>query len=300
MLVFWLEITHECINNISGLAAGRKYWDNKVLMTAQSLPKPPPKKTPAPPTPPDVDASKDKDKPWYQPPTPYGLVNKNKNPFLKDIQQYCEAGKVSEPCTDSIKGYLNDLSTTGEAASSDAAKTVVGYLDSIGGKTVAGASAAPSANIVKEALASGSNPPPASAEKVKDYLDALDIGKKPVVTGMVMNAPPPTTTSPSFGSSFEAYDSRLTSIETRVGSLEERVDNIPDEVFDRMEEWRLAQENRWGGQYGSASVSSVETSSGAGSGYVVPSPPSPPKKLRVSVTNAPRSTGMGGYLESLK
>lgn len=265
-------------------------------MTAQSLPKPPPKKTPAPPTLPEVDTSKDKDKPWYQPPTPYGLVNKNKNPFLKDIQQYCEASKVSEPCTDSIKGYLNDLSTTGEAASSDEAKTVVGYLDSIGGKTPAGASAAPSANVVKEALASGSNPLPASAEKVKEYLDALDIGKKSVITGMVMDAPPVTGTSPSF----DAYDSRLTGIETRVGSLEERVDRLPDEVFDRMEEWRAAQENRWGSQYGSAGVLSGITSSGSGSGYVVPPPPSPPKKLRVSVTNAPRSTGMGGYLESLK
>jgi hypothetical protein len=271
-----------------GLASGRNYWDNKVLQTAVSLPKPPPKKAPAPPPIPDVNASKDDEKPWYKPPTPYGLVNKSSNPFLKDIQQYCEPGKVSSDCTESIKGYLNNLSATGEAASGEAAGTIVGYLDSLGGKTPAGASAAPSTQIVKQALATGSSPPPASAEKVKDYLDALNIGKKPVATGMVMNAPP---SKPRPGSNpFEAYDDRLTNIETRVDSLEKKVDGIADEVFDRMESWRTGQENRWDTQYGSGS--------GSG-GYVVPSPPSPPQKLRVKVTNAPRSTGMGGYLESL-
>ena len=277
-----------------GLAGGRNYWDNRVLQTAASLPKPPPKPTPTPPTPPEVDSSKDADKPWYQPPTPYGLVNKSGNPFLKDIQQYCEPGKVSEPCTDSIKGYLSDLTQSGKTATGEAASTIVGYLDSLGGKTPAGASAAPTTKTVKEALATGSTPPPASAEKVKDYLNALDIGKKPVATGMVMQAPPKSTKPISSMNPYESYDTRLTNIETRVESLEERVESLPDEVFDRMEQWRMDQENRWGSQFGS-----ITGSSGSGGGYSVPPPPSPPQKLKVSVGNAPRGTGMGGYLESL-
>jgi hypothetical protein len=278
-----------------GLASGRNYWDNKVLNTADSLPRPPPPpKAVTPPPPPVVDTAQDADKPWYQPPTPYGLINKSNNPFLKDIQQYCEPGKVSDPCTESIKGYLNDLSNTGEAASGEAAGTIVSYLDSLGGKTTpAGVSAAPSARVVKEALLTP--PSPSEAEVVKEYLDALNIAKRPVSTGMVMEAPPKSKSTA--GGEYRVYEERLTSIETRVDSLEKRVDGLPDEVFQRMEEWRLAQENKWGASQWAGGMSGG-SGSGAGGGYASPPPPSP-KKLKVIVRNAPRSTGMGGYLESL-
>ena len=277
-----------------GLAGGRNYWDNKVLQTAASLPSPPKKKVVIPPAP-AIDSSKDNEKPWYQPPTPYGLVNKSNNPFLKDIQQYCEPGKVSQDCTESIKGYLNDLSSSGETASGEAAGSIVGYLDSLGRTN---GNAAPSTEDLKQALVTSSAVPAASAEVVKEYLDALNFAKKPINTGMVMNAPSPSSAAkPPLGGGYEAYDERLSNIETRVDNLEQRVDAIPDEVFDRMEEWRTAQENRWVGQFDS--VTNSAGGSTVGSGYSIPPPSSPPKKLKVAVRNAPRSTGLGGYLESL-
>jgi hypothetical protein len=286
-----------------GLAQGRNYWDGKVLQTATSLPKPPaPPAKPVPPAPPK-EFTGDK---WYKPPTPYGLVNKDKNPFLKDIQQFCEPGKVSEPCTESIKGYLSDLSESDQSASGEAAKTIVGYLDSLGGSGDAKPSLGSyvdalggSTEVVKQALSTGSTPPPASAAAVKEYLDALNIGRKPVATGMVMTPPPPKPQPVSANlESYAVYDSRMTSIENRVDRLEERVGQLPDQIFDRMESWRMQQQNRWSGEF-----SRLEGMIGNSSGndvYVSPAPPStPPPQVLVASAQKSIRRGMGGYLDNL-
>ncbi|KAL7485419.1 hypothetical protein ACHAW6_011025 [Cyclotella cf. meneghiniana] len=302
-----------------GLAAGRNYWNGRDLQTAAELPKPPPPPQPAQPAPPAapvVAQATDNKQPkkWYEPPTPYGILNKDKNPFLKDIQQYCEPGKVSEPCTDSIKGYLSDLSASGSTASGEAAGAIVGYLDSLAGaKTTSSTKAAytnyldalsgsaPSASpadAVIDALSNGSTPPPATAQAVKEYLDSLNIAKKPTVTGMVMT-PPKKMSTPSFASSSEvysAYDDRLTNIENRVSTLENRVNELPDEVYNRMEEWRMRQESKFNGdldRMGGMTNSKVNGAPLNGGSPVPPSQPPPP------VSTGKRGRGMGGYLDSL-
>jgi hypothetical protein len=248
-------------------------------------------------------------KKWYEPPTPYGILNKDKNPFLKDIQQYCEPGKVSEPCTESIKGYLSDLSASGATASGEAAGAIVGYLDSLSGaksRTSSIAASTSPAEAVMDALSNGATPPPASAQAVKEYLDSLNIAKKPTVTGMVMTPPPKKMNPPSSYESYSAYDHRLTNIENRVSTLENRVEGLPDEVYNRMEEWRIRQESKLNGEMdriasmmnGRVPVNGAPVNGGLPVNRGSPVPPSqPPPPPAVSTSK--RGRGMGGYLDSL-
>ncbi|KAL3801365.1 hypothetical protein HJC23_006975 [Cyclotella cryptica] len=308
-----------------GLAAGRNYWDGKVLQTAAELPKPPPPPKPAQPAPPAAPAvaqttNGKETRKWYEPPTPYGILNKDKNPFLKDIQQYCEPGKVSQPCTDSIKGYLSDLSASGATASGEAAGAIVGYLDSLGGKkssssnaavgnaaftnyldALSGSAASTSpAEAVIDALSNGSTPSPASAQAVKEYLDSLNIAKKPAVTGMVMTPPKKMPTpSSSSSESYSAYDNRLTSIENRVSTLEDRVNDLPDEVYNRMEEWRSRQESKLDGEVGRLVGMMNSKVNGTPVNGASPVPPSQPPPPPPAVSMGKRGRGMGGYLDSL-
>jgi len=210
------------------------------------------------------------------------------------------------------------LSASGATASGEAAGAIVGYLDSLGGAKTSGsskaaytnyldalsgsaASASP-ADAVIDALSNGATPPPATAQAVKEYLDSLNIAKKPTVTGMVMTPPkkmPSPSPSASFASSSEvysAYDNRLTNIENRVSTLENRVNELPDEVYNRMEEWRMRQESKFNGDLDrmiGMTNSKVNGASVNGGSPVPPSQPPPP------VSTGKRGRGMGGYLDSL-
>jgi hypothetical protein len=124
----------------------------------------------------------------------------------------------------------------------------------------------------------------------------------------------------------DANSERLASIENRVDSLEQRIEQLPDQIYDRMESWRVQQENRWGVESSSAAtitdnidatpappstptpqvvVASTPTTSGRGMGgyldsLTASSPPTPPRR-KAWVTSTPKSSGkgMGGYLDGL-
>ena len=56
-------------------------------------------------------------------PNPYGVQNPaRKNPFITEVLEYCEGGKVTADCADSIKRYLENITET--VATPDAARSV--------------------------------------------------------------------------------------------------------------------------------------------------------------------------------
>ena len=157
-----------------GLTGGRNNFDGGVT--------PPP--PPAAPVAPVVEEQKEKAKPskWkMSQPTPYGMANPNgNNPFIKNVLDYCEGGKVTDECSESVKGYLDDIAESGAVASSAEVATIVGFLDTLGDDS-------PSSFTEKkkvgaaftsylDALSAGSAPPPASGKAVKTYLDRLNGG----------------------------------------------------------------------------------------------------------------------------
>lgn len=121
-----------------------------------------------------------------------------KNPFIRDVEEYCVAGAVSDACTGAIQRYLVSLSDTGEAATAEDAATIAAYLDSMGRKVEGGPQAFAG---YLDSLSSGATPPP-SAAGVESYV---------------------------------ALDRRLAGVEERVTTLEGRVDALPDEVFRKVE-----------------------------------------------------------------
>ncbi len=218
----------------------------QVQTAAATLPPPPPPKP-------------EKKKWQAEKPIPYGIQNpKGKNPFLKEILDYCEGGKVTERCTETIKDYLDNLADSGAVATSNEVKAIVGYLDSLGSSTSTfGEKKKVGAAFTSylDALSAGSAPPPSSAQAVKTYLDTLNgaVPARMLVTSPVIpsssqpspvaSAPLPvasTTSTPDFAQ----YDNRLTSIEGRVASLETKVDRLPDQVFEKIEAWQTKYEAR--------------------------------------------------------
>ncbi|KAL3807751.1 hypothetical protein ACHAXA_003380 [Cyclostephanos tholiformis] len=223
--------------------------------------------TPPPPPPVAVAAPKvDSKSSWkFEKPVPYGVQNPaGRNPFLKEVLDYCEGGKVTVDCADSIKGYLDNLADTGAVATTEEVTAIVGYLGSLGGD---GAPFSPSTTPEKkrvgaafasylDALSAGSAPPPSSAKAVKTYLDTLNGSPDAARSVRVQReaALPPATsklTSPtdavaaaSGAWDYAAYDNRLTSIEGRVSTLETKVDELPDRVFEKIEAWQTRQEGR--------------------------------------------------------
>ena len=165
-----------------GLSGGRNYWDGVDMVSAKkagliTTPKP------TPPAPPAKTEPAEKPKPskWkMSQPTPYGMQNPNgSNPFIKNVLDYCEGGKVTDDCSESVKEYLDDISNTARVASTAEVKAIVGYLDSLGdGTSSLGEKKKVGAAFTSylDALSAGSAPPPSSGKAVKTYLDKLNGG----------------------------------------------------------------------------------------------------------------------------
>lgn len=253
-----------------GLSGGRNYWDGVDMTAAKNAglvankAPPPTAPEPAAPVAPAVEVEQ-KEKPKWQldQPVPYGIQNKDgKNPFIKQVQEYCVGGKVTEDCAKTIKGYLDDLADTGAVATSGEVKAIVGYLDSLGSNnpTPETKKAGAAFTSYLDALSEGSAPPPSSAKAVKTYLDTLvdtvssaakSTQREPMASPIVKAAPkepaPAVVPEPVVPTpDFSQYDVRLTNIEGRVDSLETKVDQLPDKVFEKIEAWQTQQESRLG------------------------------------------------------
>jgi len=248
-----------------GLDAGRVY--------GEAPPKPPAPASPLAPAPVPDPALIEAQEKWKQnQPTPYGIVNKNKNPFIKEMYENCEGGKVTEKCTETLTEYMEDIASTGAVASDAEVETIVSYMDSLQPTSSQKSTGAAIAGYL-DALSVGTAPGPKNAKAVATYLDTLGgssgvsvpkafsprkanpapVAAKPAP--VAAKSAPVVAPSPDF-SSFDSrlkqiesqgsstssiiqqYDSRLTTIETRVTSLESKVDAIPDQVFQRMDAWQ--------------------------------------------------------------
>ena len=186
-------------------------------------------------------------------PNPYGVQNPaRKNPFITEVLEYCEGGKVTTDCAESIKGYLDNIAESGAVATTAEVTAVVGYLGSLGG----GGGPAPMTPAKKrvgaafasylDALSSGSAPPPSSAKAVKTYLDTLngtpDAARSVQAQGAT--SAPDAVVAATGAWDYAAYDNRLTSIEGRVSTLETKVDDLPDRVFEKIAAWQTTYESR--------------------------------------------------------
>ncbi|KAL3777522.1 hypothetical protein ACHAW5_001337 [Stephanodiscus triporus] len=245
-----------------GLVGGRNFWDGVDVNAARSaglVVEAPPAPSPPPPAPtaaaaavvagPAADGGKPKWK--LEKPVPYGIQNPNgRNPFITEVLEYCEGGKVTEECADSIKGYLDNLADTGAAATTEDVTAIVGYLDSLGtdDATTAGKGRRAGAAFATylDALSAGSAPPPSSARAVKTYLDTLNgtAGAARSARGGGASGPALPAGTVKLAPDFARYDDRLTSIEGRVATLETKVDELPDRVFEKIEAWQTRQEGR--------------------------------------------------------
>mmetsp|Transcript_8226 Transcript_8226/g.18435 ORF Transcript_8226/g.18435 Transcript_8226/m.18435 type:complete len:507 (-) Transcript_8226:470-1990(-) len=312
-----------------GLQAGRNYYNGveiaKTDKAAAPAPPTPPPAAPAQPVaavistkPVPISEPKKGRKTWYDNPTPYGIQNKDKNPFLKDIEENCDAGKVTPDCTESIKEYLTDLSDTGVKATSEETSTIIGYLDSLNSNSssVGGGQKTAAFASYLDALPVGEARAPTSAAAVKSYLDTISSGNAaPMKKSMAppkpqMRAPPsPVIVAPPAPIiqqvDLTPYNNRLTSVENRVSALETKVDQIPNQVFSRMEEWQSQQEGRLSGEVKRIwdeledSRESGVVNGGAAPEVVAPMAVVATSAPAVPVAAAPKRGGPGGYLDSL-
>lgn len=258
-----------------GLNNGRNIYGNVDMNAAKvaGLTVTPPVKkaaAPAPPAPaplatPAAEEVSQEEKPGWalDLPTPYGLQNAGgKNPFIKGVMEYCEGGKVTEDCTDTIKGYLDELSDSGAVATTGEVTAIVSYLGSLGSDsgTETGKKAGAAFTSYLDALSAGSAPPPSSAKAVKTYLDTLagyvsaspqsetrEAMESPIVAAEPAQPEPvAAVAAEQQGPDFSGFDDRLTHIEGRVSGLETKVDALPDQVFAKIEAWQTRHEERLG------------------------------------------------------
>jgi len=235
-----------------GMDAGRNYWDGVDMNAAKQaglvVSPPPPaavQEVVVEEEAVDKEPMEEEELPSWalEKPTPYGLQNSNgSNPFITEVLEYCEGGKVSEPCAFAIKGFLDDIAETGAVAETGEAQAIAGYIDSLGeddAEAPAGKKAGAAFTSYLDALSAGSAPPPSSAKAVKTYLDVMS-GTTPAPDS---EAAEPVTAAPQ-GPDFSEFDNRITNIEGRVTSLENKVDQIPDQVFAKVEAWQSSNEER--------------------------------------------------------
>lgn len=208
-----------------------------------------PEKPASPPPAPAVKldpALKEAQKKWKESqPQPYGMLNADKNPFIKEMYEYCEGGKVTEKCTETIAEYMEDIASTGAVASDEEVATISSYLDSIASTSsqTQGTGAAIAGYL--DALSVGSAPPPKNAKAVATYLDTLGgssgeipkpfakrftpepkakpapVAAKPAPVAPVPVAPAPIAPAPVAAApspDFSKFDSRLKEIESQGSS----------------------------------------------------------------------------------
>lgn len=213
-----------------GLDGGRNNFDG-VDSTAAKTAAPVNEPAPAAEEPEEAAAPAAEEKPkWkFETPVPYGIQNKGgKNPFIKNVEEYCVGGKVTEDCSQSIKGYLDDIADTGAVSSSSEVKAIVGYLGTLGSddsSAPSGKKAGAAFTSYLDALAGGSAPPPSSAKAVKTYLETMNGDRaaaaaptpdvaaapaQPEPVAAVAEAPP---AAPAWEAGFNQFDNRLTNIE---------------------------------------------------------------------------------------
>jgi len=148
-----------------GLDGGRVF--------GEAPPKPEIKAVPAPAVLPDP-ALKEAQEKWKESqPQPYGLINKDKNPFVKEMYEYCEGGKVTEKCTETITEYMEDIASTGAVASDEEVATIASYMDSLAPTSSVGESSGAAIAGYLDALSVGTAPAPKNAKAVATYLDTL-------------------------------------------------------------------------------------------------------------------------------
>ncbi|KAL7472606.1 hypothetical protein ACHAXS_012969 [Conticribra weissflogii] len=192
-----------------GLDAGRNYYKGVELQKPPAPPKPAaPKPVPEP-----IFEEPQEEKelpPWaLKLPTPYGIANRGKNPFIKPVEEYCEKGKVDENCTDSIKSFVDNVESTGTKVTTEEAETIVQYLESLSeaasdavssfateGKSTTKAGFA---NYLDGLKSESSNRPGAtSANAVMSYLDTLN-----GAASLQFSTPPPIPVSASLDEPLE-------------------------------------------------------------------------------------------------
>jgi hypothetical protein len=141
-----------------------------------------------------------------------------------DVRKYCDAGKVNNDCTDTITGFLGEVSTSNNgmepsAEQQETATAVLSYLDSLSGLSVGGGDASSETVVAFSSylngLSTGEIDAPTSPQSVASYLGSLDDSSR-----------------------------RLSTIESKVDALESSVDRLPDQVSDRLLQWQENQEER--------------------------------------------------------
>lgn len=150
-----------------GLDSGRNFGEAPEKPDASTLPAPAPSVELDP-------ALKEAQKKWKETqPQPYGMLNADKNPFIKEMYEYCEGGKVTEKCTETITEYMEDIASTGAVASDEEVSTIASYMDSLVSTSsqTQGSGAAIAGYL--DALSVGSAPAPKNAKAVATYLDTL-------------------------------------------------------------------------------------------------------------------------------
>ena len=167
---------------------------------------------------------------------------------VRNIEEFCEAGKVNVECSSSISNYLDSLAAqrVEEGAQVVAKSTIASYLDSISSNDAVGSGssngngnndAEPSRtgaafSTYLDALSSGSVSSPPSAKAVAGYLDVL------TTTASV--------SSPSAAMSASPYElgSRIADVEQRLSRLENSVANLPDDIASRLMKWQMQQDQK--------------------------------------------------------
>mmetsp|Transcript_15881 Transcript_15881/g.28814 ORF Transcript_15881/g.28814 Transcript_15881/m.28814 type:complete len:508 (-) Transcript_15881:432-1955(-) len=154
-----------------------------------------------------------------------------------DVREQCDAGTVNDDCTETITGFLGEVSTNkvgggGEGPSMEQQETataVLSYLNTLNGVSVPAAAAAGDAtsetavafaSYLNE-LSNGEIDAPASPQLVADYLDSIS------------------------GDGIQ----RLSTIENRVNALESSVNRLPDEISGRLVQWQEQQDERLSNEF---------------------------------------------------